>query len=674
MCPTLARQPTEVDAVVADLAPCEDCLAEMRDPDDRRFRYPFINCANCGPRFTIARSAPYERSRTTMASFEMCTVCHAEYEDPRDRRFQTHSNACPECGPRARLEGDLRDASNPVADAAKLLAGGAILAVKGLGGYHLAVRAEDSTAVGALRMRKRDEDRPFALMVADVQAAQRLALVYEEEASLLEAPERPIVLVPRRTGAVAEAIAPHTNAIGLMLPHTPLHHLLLADFASLGGGALAISGGSIGGEPIAYDDDDARVRLADIADAFLLHDCPIHTRAEDSVAQVVRSAPGSRQPMTLRRARGYVPDPLRLPIAARRPLLACGAGREGAFCLARGERAWVGHDTGDLGEEARMQLFGEGIEHFEELFAIEPEVVAHDLDPGSRSTAYALGRRGVELCGVQHHHAHLAAVLAEHSEVGPAVGVIYDGGGYGADGAQWGGELLVGGLEGFERVGHLRTVPLPGGERAAREPWRMACAWVADASGDPVPSIPAALDGRVDPRTWKALVRVMRSEQQSPPTSSVGRLFDAIAALCGIRCDAVAYDGQAASEFEALADPGEPGAYAMRYDHGELDPRPAVLGALSDLEAGFPRRIVSARFHEALAAATVTACVDAAESAGLALVVLAGDCFQNTLLLERVAAGVQDAGLRVLTPERLSPGDGAICFGQSAIAAVVDSL
>ncbi len=674
MCPTIARQLTALDDVVADLAPCGDCLAELRDPDDRRFRYPFVSCANCGPRFTIARSAPYERSRTTMATFQMCSACRAEYEDPRDRRFRAHSNACPQCGPQVRLEGDRRDASDAAAGAARLLADGAILAVKGLGGYHLAVRADDSTAVGALRERKRDDDRPFALMVADVQTAQRLALVYEEEASLLEAPARPIVLARCRTGApVAEAVAPHTSELGLMLPHTPLHHLLLADFASLGGGALAISGGSVGGELVAYD-DDALARLADVADAFLLHDRPIYAPAEDSVAQVVQSAPGLRRPMMLRRARGYVPDPLRLPVPARRPLLACGADRESAFCVARGERAWVGQPTGDLGDEARMRLFGEGIDHFEELFAIEPEVVAHDLHPGYPSTAYALGRPGVELCGVQHHHAHLAAVLAEHSEVGPAVGAIYDGGGYGPDGTQWGGELLVGGLEGFERVGHLRTVPLPRGERAASEPWRMACAWVADASGDPAPSIPAALEGRVDPGAWKSLVRVMQSEQQSPATSSVGRLLDAIAALCGIRCDAVAYDGQAAAELGALADPGEPGAYTMSYAHGELDPRPAVLGVLSDLEAGFPQRIVSARFHKALAAVTVTACVDAAESAGLALVVLAGECFQNTLLLERVAAGVQDAGLRVLTSERLPPGDGSISFGQTAIAAVVDSL
>jgi hydrogenase maturation protein HypF len=661
--------------VPADTAPCEACLAELYDPDDRRYRYALISCANCGPRFTIARGVPYERAHTTMAAFDMCRACRDEYEDPRSRRHQAQSIACPQCGPQVRLEGNLRDASNPVASAARLLLDGAILAVKGLGGYHLVVRADDPQPVSTLRARKLDQDRPFAVMVADTQDAQRIALVYEEEALLLAAPEHPIVLAPRRTGApVADGVAPNTNQLGLMLGHTPLHHLLLSDFASLGGGALAIAGGNVGGEPLLYEDDHALARLADIADAFLLHDRPIHARAEDSVVQFVQSTPGPRRPMTLRRARGYVPDSLRLPVPARRSLLACGADRDNAFCLARGERAWVSNHIGDLDDHERLRQFGEDVDRFRELFEVEPELLAHDLQPGYHSTAYAMQHEQVELCGVQHHHAHLAAVLAEHGEVGPAVGAIYDGGGWGADGTCWGGELLVGGLEGFERVGHLRAVPLPGGDRAAREPWRMAYAWVAQASGDPAPSVPAALDGRVDANAWNGLARVMRSELQSPATSSVGLLLDAVAAFCGVRCNEVAYPGQAAAELQALADPGEPGAYTMHYAHGELDPRPAVVGALSDLEAGFPRRVVSARFHEALAAATVTACVDAAESAGLSLVVLAGDCFQNTLLLERVAAGVQGAGLRVLTSERLPPGDGSISFGQSAIAAVVSSL
>jgi hydrogenase maturation protein HypF len=660
--------------VAVDSATCDDCLAELRDSGDRRFRYPFINCTNCGPRFTIVRGVPYDRSRTTMAAFEMCAECQAEYENPRDRRFHAQPNACPRCGPRVRLVGDSGKDLDPIAGAARLLADGAIVAVKGLGGYHLAVRAEDERAVKALRGRKARQDKPFAVMVADVEAAERLALVYEEEAELLQAPQRPIVLASRRTGApVADSVAPHTNELGLMLPYTPLHYVLLADLASLGGGALVMTSGNVSDEPIAYEDEEALARLGDIADAFLLHDRAIHMRTDDSVVRLVQSAPGSPRMMTVRRSRGYVPDSLPLPVAARRPLLACGAELKSTFCLARGERAWVGQHIGDLGEWETFRAFSEGIVHFQELFATQPEIVVHDLHPDYRSTAYALEREGVEAFGVQHHHAHLAAVLAEHGEIGPAVGAIYDGSGYGSDGTVWGGELLVGGLEGFERVGHLRRVPLPGGDRAAAEPWRMACAWVAEATGEPMPSVPPSLRGRIDDRRWSALARAMRSEQASPLTSSVGRLFDAVAALCGVRLE-VTYEGQAAIELEALADPGESGAYKMSYTQGELDPRPAILAVMSDLGAGVPSRAVSARFHEALAAATVVGCIDAADAAGLSLVVLAGGVFQNRLLLERVAAGVQAAGLRVLTPERLPPGDGAISFGQCAIAALASSL
>ncbi len=678
MGPAIARQPTRTEGlapvVAADAAPCEDCLTEMRDPDDRRYRYPFISCANCGPRYTIVRGVPYERSRTTMASFEMCQACRAEYDDARGRRFQAQSIGCPQCGPRARLEGDLRDARNPIASAARLLIDGAIVAVKGLGGYHLAARADDPQAVCVLRARKLAESRPFALMVADVQAAEQLALVYEEEAALLRAPQRPIVLAALRTGApVAEEVAPHTNELGLMLPHTPLHDLLIADFASLGGGALAIAEGSVGGAPLVYEDDDALARLADVADAFLVHDRPIHARAEDSLVQVVQSAPGPRQPMTLRRSRGYVPDSLRLPVPASRSLLACGADLQSTFCLARGEHAWVGPHVGDLDDEPRLQLFGEGIARFQELFAIEPEIVTHDLHPDYRSTAYAMRCVGVEPFGVQHHHAHLAAVLAEHGEVGPAVGAIYDDGGHGADGTWWGGELLVGGLEDFERVGHLRTVPLPDEGQTRSEPWRMVCAWVAEAGGASA-RVPAPLEDRIDPQAWEALARAVRTRQASRATSSVGLLLDGVAALCGMRSNDLAYAGRTAAELDALTGTRASAAYTVRYAQGELDPRPAILDALSDLEDGLPPRVVSARFHEALAAATVTACLDAAESAGLSLVVLAGDCFQNRLLLELVAAGVHDAGLRVLTSERLPPGDGSISFGQSAIAAVATSL
>jgi hydrogenase maturation protein HypF len=662
---------SSADALVAaDCATCPDCLAELRDPGDRRYRYPFINCTNCGPRFTIVRGVPYDRPLTTMAGFRMCAACRAEYEDPGDRRFHAQPNACPACGPRVRLVGSGRapEVADAIAAAARLLARGAVVAVKGLGGYHLAARADDEAAVGALRGRKRREDRPFALMVADLPAARRLAFVADDEAALLEGPARPIVLVARRPQApVAREVAPGTGELGLMLPYTPLHHLLLTDLGALGGGPLVMTSGNVSDEPIAYEDEDALARLARIADAVLLHDRPIHMRTDDSVVRVVQVG-ARRRPLALRRARGYVPASLRLPVRTRRPLLACGAELKSTFCVARGRRAWVSHHIGDLRNWETLRSFREGIAHFQELFAVTPETIAHDLHPDYLSTAYALEREGVELCGVQHHHAHLAAVLAEHGETGPAVGAIYDGTGYGTDGAIWGGELLVGGLEGFERAGHLRPVRLPGGERAVREPWRMACVWLAEATGDPVPPIPGSLAGSVDPERWAAVARIARQGVAAPVTTSVGRLCDAFAALCGLRPE-VTYEGQAAIELEALADPRERSAYALPYAGGQLDPRPTILAAMSDLVAGAAPATVSARFHGALAAATVRGCVDVAAAASLSLVVLAGGVFQNRLLLERVAAGVRAAGLRVLTPERLPPNDGAISYGQAAIAA-----
>ena len=680
------------DALIApDSATCSDCLAELRDPGDRRYRYPFINCTNCGPRFTIVRGVPYDRALTTMAGFQMCAACRAEYEDPGDRRFHAQPNACPQCGPRARLltadggvlgagfDGarDSREGTwDPLAEAALLLARGAVVAIKGLGGYHLAARADDESAVASLRSRKRREDRPFALMVADLAAARRLVFLAEEEAALLVGPARPIVLAPRRPLVpVAAGVAPGAVELGLMLPYTPLHHLLLGDTSALGVQALVMTSGNLSDEPIAYEDEEARARLAPVADAFLLHDRPIHMRTDDSVVRAVRVG-ARRRPLPLRRSRGYVPSSLRLPVAVVRPLLACGAELKSTFCVARGERAWVGHHIGDLRNWETLRSFREGIAHFQELFAVAPALVAHDLHPDYLSTAYALERReveeGIELLAVQHHHAHLAAVLAEHGESGPAVGAIYDGSGYGTDGTVWGGELLVGGLEGFQRAGHLRAVRLPGGDRAVREPWRMACAWLAEATGNPAPAIPPSVAPGVDPERWAAVARIAQTGTAAPLTTSVGRLCDAVAALCGLRC-AVTYEGQAAIELEAVADRDERAAYELPYAGGQLDPRPTIAAVTSDLAAGVPVARIAARFHGALAAATVRGCVEVAGDRGLSLVVLAGGVFQNRLLLEAVATGLQTAGLRVLTPELLPPNDGAISYGQAAIAAAHDA-
>ncbi len=651
-------------AVTADSATCADCLAELFDPEDRRFRYPFTNCTNCGPRFTIVRGVPYDRPLTTMAGFEMCAACLREYEDPGDRRFHAQPNACPECGPRVELVGADATGVDPIATTARALLEGAIVAVKGIGGFHLACRADDESVVAELRARKHREDKPFALMCPDLESAARLVRLEPLETELLVSRQRPIVLAPRRPDApVAAAVAPASRELGVMLPYSPLHHLLLADV----GAPLVMTSGNVSDEPIAYRDEDARERLNEIADLFLLHDRPIETRTDDSV---VRVAAG--RPQLLRRSRGYVPDASALPVESGAQLLACGAELKNTFGVAKGGRGWVSHHIGDLENYETLSSFTEGIAHFRRLFAVEPEVVAHDLHPEYLSTKYAMELDGVRLAGVQHHHAHLAACLAEHGETGPAVGAIFDGTGYGSDGTVWGGELLLGDLRSFERAGMLWPVRLPGGAAAVRQPWRMACAWLGEARGEAAP-MPRALSGRVTARAWRQVWELVRTEVASPPTTSMGRLFDAVAALCGIRPE-VNYEGQAAVELEAGCDPGERGAYPfplVKEDGGPLvmDARPAVAEIARELREGVAIPLVAARFHNTVAEVTARGCVLAAERGATEVVVLSGGVFQNRRLLEQTSALLDAAGLRVLVPERLPPNDGGIAYGQLAVAA-----
>ena len=680
----------DADALVApDAATCDACLAELLDPADRRFRYPFINCTNCGPRFTIVQGVPYDRPSTTMSRFAMCAACQSEYDDPGDRRFHAQPNACHACGPRARLldsagaephaDGQMTLAASAIwPDAVRLtaqrLAQGAVLAIKGIGGYHLACDADDERAVHELRVRKRREDRPFALMVRDVAAAEALVELDERERGLLGSSARPIVLARRRDAArVAAAVAPDVPELGVMLPYAPLHHLLLADLAEFGVEALVLTSGNASDEPIAFGDDDALGRLASIADGFLVHDRPIETRTDDSVLRAVTVA-GDRRTLTLRRSRGYVPSSLNLPLAAPRPILACGGQLKATFGLARAHRAWISHHIGDLEHYAALVAYRQGIDHFERLFALRPELVAHDLHPDYASTAYALELAGVELTGVQHHHAHLAACLAEHGLEGPAVGAIYDGSGYGSDGTIWGGELLVGDLVSFERVASLLPVRMPGGTAAVHEPWRMACAWLAAAGGAP-PPLPASLTGAVESGRWSQVAGIAGSPAVSPETTSMGRLFDAVAALCGLRA-VVSYEGQAAIALEAVAGARDGTSYPLSWaaEGGRrvLDPRAAVLAVAGDIASGVHVATVAQRFHEGVALATAAACAAAAQASGIDVVVLSGGVFQNRLLLERTAELLAAEGLRPLVPERLPPNDGGIAFGQAAVAAARD--
>jgi hydrogenase maturation protein HypF len=657
--------------VTPDTATCEDCLRELFDTGDRRYRYPFINCTNCGPRFTIVRGVPYDRPLTTMASFTMCAACLAEYENPADRRFHAQPNACPACGPSLRLLGPERlpISGDPLDAVAAALRAGAIVAIKGIGGYHLACLARDERAVAMLRARKHREDKPFALMAPSLSTAESLVSLAPSARQLLTVPARPIVLAPRLPGApVANSVASGAPELGVMLPYSPLHHVLLADV----GETLVMTSANVSDEPIAYRDEDALVRLRAIADLFLVHDRPIQTRTDDSVLRVIESPSGPPRAAVLRRSRGYVPAALALPgTGTPRPLLACGAELKNTFCLARGSRAWVSHHIGDLENYETLSSFADGIEHFRALFAVEPEVVVHDLHPEYLSTKYALDLDGVELVGVQHHHAHMAACLAEHGETDPAqpaLGAIFDGTGYGLDGTVWGGELLLGGLCSFRRVGSLLPVALPGGERAIRQPWRMACSWLS-AADEGEPKLPASLSGEVEPHVWAQVHRLVATGTAAPATTSMGRLFDAVAALTGIRAE-INYEGQAAIELEAACDPHESGSYPIFVAGAPLviDPRDTIRAIAADVAAGASAGVIARRFHRTIAGATAQACVELAAAHGTDVVVLSGGVFQSRLLLESVWGALAAAGLRVLVPERLPVNDGGIAYGQAAVA------
>jgi hydrogenase maturation protein HypF len=672
--------------VSADSAPCADCLAELADPADRRFGYPFINCTNCGPRFTIVEDVPYDRALTTMSRFEMCDLCAAEYYDPADRRFHAQPVCCPACGPRLSLLDPAgtpvpgrHEAGGPIAAAAGLLRAGKVLAVKGLGGYHLAVDAGRAAAAAALRARKHREDKPFAVMVADVAAARALCEVDAAGEELLASGRRPIVLLPRRAdvaGRIADAVAPGNRQLGVLLPYTPLHHLLLREI----GRPMVLTSGNVSDEPIAFTDADAIARLGGIADAFLTHDRAIHIRTDDSVVRAFRG-----RAAIIRRSRGYVPEPLNVPVSFRRPVLACGGELKNTFCLGTGRHAFVSHHIGDLENVETLRSFTEGIEHFRRLFDIDPQLVAHDLHPEYLSTKYAAELPGVELTGVQHHHAHIASCLADNREAGPVIGVAFDGTGYGTDGTIWGGEFLIADLAGFERAGHLAPVPMPGGAAAIRQPWRMAAAYLGAAYPGGPPDGLAVI--RRAGRSWASVLAVAAAGINSPLTSSAGRLFDAVAAILGVR-DAINYEGQAAVELEQLADPAERGAYraAIETDGPGGPDGPAgsegrlrvtgtdlIRAACDELGAGVPPPVIAARFHNGVAAAITAACLLLRERHGLATVALSGGVFQNLLLLSRAVTELEQRGFRVLLHSAVPCNDGGISLGQAVIAAARDA-
>jgi hydrogenase maturation protein HypF len=642
----------------ADLAPCDACLAELDDPNDRRFRHPFINCTDCGPRYSIIRDLPYDRSRTTMDVFLPCPACRREYEDPHSRRFHAEPIACPACGPQLRylVQGQppLGGEAALAAAVQKILEGG-IVAIKGAGGFLLAVDAQNELQVARLRARKRRPNKPLAVMARDLAWAERLALLDDPARRALIDPARPIVIVPLRPGApLAPSVAPGLREVGLMLPSTPLHQLLLQD----GPAWQVMTSGNRREEPIACDDATALSRLGEIADGFLTHDRAIHTRVDDSVVRVVA---GAIQPV--RRARGLAPDPIPAEWATT-PLLALGGELKSTICLARGGEAFVSQHLGDLGGQAALEFFEETVEKLARLVGARPELVAHDLHPDYRSTRFALDR-GLPRIAVQHHHAHVASCLAEHGRFGPAIGVAFDGNGCGPAGEQWGGEFLFADLSGFRRHGHLRPLRLAGGDRAVTEPWRLALSALKDAHLD------ARRLARIEPARRRAVERLLAADLSSPKTTSAGRWFDAVAALCAVR-DEISYEAQAAIELEALAQSGAHEPFPFLLQSAEpfaIDLRPAVRGVLEALDRGVPVGEIAARFYETMAEVVASGCRRVRDATGLELVALSGGCFQSARLTERSCARLRRDGFDVLLHRRVPPNDGGLSLGQAAVAA-----
>lgn len=698
-----------------DVSVCPDCLREMVEPSDRRYHYPFINCTNCGPRFTIIQDIPYDRPKTTMANFVMCPECQAEYENPLDRRFHAQPIACPECGPGVWLVSSeqLAVSSQPVSLSAsqpvsgqdaprtthhairktrQLLAEGKIVAIKGLGGFHLACDATNAAAVTQLRERKLRVDKPFAVMVADEHAAAAHCVLSEAEKEVLCGRERPIVLLKRHLDStIAREVAPHQDHLGVMLPYTPLHYLLLEPEAGFPT-ALVMTSGNLSEEPIVTTNEEALTRLSSLADAFLLHNRDIHIRCDDSVVRILDlrltiddSTPSQQSSIVnrqsyipLRRSRGYAPFPVKLP----RPMpsiLATGAELKNSFCLTRDQYAFMSHHIGDLENYETLCSFKEGIAHFERLFRVRPELIVYDKHPNYLSTRYALERaerEGLPAIGVQHHHAHIAACMAEHGLSGdrPVIGVALDGTGYGDDGTIWGGEFLVADYAGFTRPYYLRPVRLPGGDKAVREPWRMALAYLHQANipwTDTLPPVHHAT--RITHHATRTtpldiIAHQIESGLNAPLTSSMGRLFDAAAALIGIR-QVVNYEAQAAIEMEALVQEGDAAAYPFSLENGQINMAPLWQTMVGEWQKGVGAAALAIRFHNSIAQMVVTVCDQIRSETGLNEVALSGGVWQNISLLKRTIPALQSKGFTVYWHTAVPSNDGGLALGQAMIAA-----
>ena len=673
-----------------DASICPDCLEELFDPGDRRYRYPFINCTNCGPRFTIIKDIPYDRPKTTMGIFEMCPACAAEYDDPLDRRFHAQPVACPDCGPHVWLEtkdgvsGENFHKSEAIRETRLLLAQGEIIAIKGLGGFHLACDAANFRAVEELRRRKLRVDKPFALMVPNLKSVLQHCYLNQSERDLLVSRQRPIVILNKRPeSSIVPQVAPNQTTLGVMLPYTPLHYLLLEREPGFPN-ALVMTSGNLSEEPIATGNDEARQRLGELADAFLMHDRDIHTRCDDSVFRIfnlepleVDSSNSDRQPseIPLRRARGYAPNPVQLRWDMP-PLLATGSELKNTFCLTREKYAFISHHIGDLENYETLRAFEDGIRHYERLFRIEPQAIAYDLHPDYLATRYALERADGEslpAIGVQHHHAHLAACLAENEHPGdrPVIGLSLDGTGFGEDGAIWGGEILLADYVAYERLYHLAYVPLPGGDQAIREPWRIALAHLQHAGMEWERDIPPVIYARKLSTTagdpLDLLLRQITNRVNAPLTSSMGRLFDAVSSLLGVR-HTVNYEAQAAIELESLADQDESGTYPFAIEGKILNPSPMFQAMLSDLRANVPLPTLAGRFHNTLAGLLHRVCQKVRTQTGIEEVALSGGVWQNMTLIKKSIHLLQNDGFTIYLHHQVPTNDGGISLGQAVIA------
>ena len=650
-----------------DVSICNDCKNELFDPGDRRYGYPFINCTNCGPRYTIIDDIPYDRPKTSMRHFRMCMECQAEYDDPLNRRFHAQPNACPVCGPQVVLydrEKKRIETKNAIETAISLLKTGHVVAVKGLGGFHLVVDAENQTAVETLRQRKHREEKPLAVMSGDIERIRQFAQVGQDNETLLQSRQRPIVLLEKKNDyALAAGVSPKNCTVGVMLPYTPLHYLLVKDHFT----ALVMTSGNLSEEPIAIDNTDAFDRLRDIADYFLVHDRDIYLRSDDSVLRIVDS-----KQRFLRRSRGYVPVPIFLK-SRLKPILACGAELKNTICLTREDHAFLSQHIGDLENLSTYEFFEMTIAHLKRILSIEPEIIAHDRHPNYLSTRYAMEQSRMVRIDVQHHHAHIVSCMAENHVEEPVIGLAFDGTGYGSDGSVWGGEVLIVRLDGFERAAHLAYTPMPGGAAAIKEPWRMAVSYLYGAYGRDLFNRRLPFLEKLNQSKLNIMVEMIEKDINSPGTSSLGRFFDGIAAMVGLR-NHVAFEGQAAMELEMMADASTGDLYETAWsseDTVQIDPRPIITGVVKDIEKGVSSSIVSGKFHATLMAMFTDLCQVIGKKTGISQIALSGGCFQNAILLAGLTRRLRDRGFHVLTHERVPANDGGIALGQAVIADAV---